>query len=118
MRGAMAMLILAALVWLASGSSAASCRGELLLPTRRRRGSSGDGGGLLFPESRENNREFLKFSTISMLSVRLGRPFALQFQGPADDSLFGTEQGICFDRNREFTIETGNSSGSFSTNSD
>jgi hypothetical protein len=53
-----------------------------------------------------------------MLSVRLGRPFALQFQGPADDSLFGTEQGICFARNREFTIETGNSSGSFSTNSD
>jgi len=117
MREAMAALILAALVWLASGFVLPLHAGEgLLLQTKRRRGSGDDGGVLLFPG--ENNREFLKFPATSMLSVQLRRPFALQFQGSTDDSLFGTEQGICFARNREFTIGTGNSSGSLSTYSD
>ncbi len=71
-----------------------------------------------FPENSENNREFFEISAISTLSARFRRPFAQLFQGPADDSLFCAEQRICFARNREFTIETGNSSGSFSTDSD
>ena len=34
---------------------------------------------LRFPQNRENNREFLEFSSVSALSVGLWRPFALQF---------------------------------------
>src|SRR5258708_15884338 len=58
---------------------------------------------LRFPENRENNRELLRSPTISALSARSWRPFALQFRCVAGDSLFCTEQGNCF-------AETGNSS--------
>jgi hypothetical protein len=51
---------------------------------------------LEFPENRENNREFSEIPAVSAVSAGFWRPFALQFQGAADDSLFCTEQRICF----------------------
>jgi len=62
----------------------------------------GRGRLLLFPENREGNREFLKFPAVSTLSTAFWSPFALQLQLVADDSLFCTEQGMCF-------AKTGNS---------
>src|ERR1700719_334877 len=47
-----------------------------------------------FPGNRENSRELLKFQAISALSAAYWRPFALQFQCAADDSLLCTEQRI------------------------
>jgi hypothetical protein len=72
---------------------------------------AGGGGGtrpampkhLEFPENRENNREFSQIPAVSAVSAGFWRPFALQFQGSADDSLFCMKQRICF-------AGTGNSS--------
>jgi hypothetical protein len=72
---------------------------------------AGGGGGtrpampkhLEFPENRENNREFSEIPAVSAVSAGFWRPFALQIQDSADDSLFCTEQRICF-------AGTGNSS--------
>jgi hypothetical protein len=54
-----------------------------------------NGPRLELPENRENNREMLKISGYFALSARLRRPFTLQFQRAAGDSLLRIEQAFC-----------------------